>query len=1658
MLRGLIRSTLFISRSSCARNVVESKNYNRSLRTVQGKSSTARAYVTTTSTSFKREDKEESLAALSEEVKNLGLRRYLNMIRRSSLLMNESEKMERHDLLWKLILSDKDRNIYLANIYLLTRLDCGLSFDPVVILNDLQQAGLRPNVRTYGIFIRQSCLNENMEEVNSHLHSLQNANLQPDGYIFSQILYGYLKAGCPDEVSATQEIMSRLGLWPSQMAYEALLAGYAELGDKAALLNTLNEAWSALTHSKNNGRQRSGFAPFSTSSLVRFYVKLMNAEPSSSPVCTELLSRLPVPIDSTGCVRAREGVKILLANGRVNAAMALFKHADPESADDSYLVSLAMYLTHSGLDPQGVVSFLKVADASGSRLDMLKRRISMDLRKRTSPASDIVGKIQEACALRSPDGIYDAINSSSPDSLPAVYGHAIPQLLRLGVPANVIIERIESKEKRSAAALGCLLGECVPFCETGKKSLADLDAVEKLAEDLEKNGFLPYEGPVSISSSLARQVLMGVTHAKDSFHKTGVEKLCCFLDILPHALSLNQMKSLILQMFAASFGRRNNRSDTESGIKKASETQAIQDLVDACIVKKIRFHSDTWIFYNLESANIPQEKCERLKLSSSIRGEKSRSPSIWRMLHNVLQSGDVDGAISLMQRKLKEPHVADNKSNFPDLVAIACSVNSDQSTVDPESLTIPARDMERLFWASWDARLLKDLRRAVAQVVSTYLKTNDIKGLSSYLRRASKHSEVLQENLLNENCMRALLRDNFHENLVLLQEMISNQRLSVSTFARAASILEEVIIHNHADQWDGGKLWKQGSPDFWPVQVLAKRFEDTSGLLKSRTILSAIDELCHSSLLHPAHSLRIWAAQLGVHVPPKTNELLILTPYLMGRLETWFPLPQWSMSHDLSQHWPVNLTNRSLSSLDSLILVDHSTDDTGSVEKPPSIDAAANATANWLVKNIPVYSHAELAKNHFHCLPTWLVVCQRLTQAGSLFVSPYSWSKLASVWLTQIGNTHDAVTQVAEWIRFAPTNQYKAALLLSCLDCPKTHDWALTILSNHPNFLCSLVLSESLNYLTGEQKERAVESLRALRKKTQFDLWTALTAEESSADKVKAVISDLPEENWMPELAELVQVKKSLFEKVPSYLESLCPESLPHFYDELFSRLRSDCRHLRFLRSCFTRMVSQGVDVRKLSDVSQALVYVISQITRGPVLDMVGSLRTLQDLYSADLTNKWISKVEDALTSQDYGSLLDLVEELTPELKDRGLQFIIFELAIAGGAERIPRFLLTIAERQNGDLLRRTTVAAQAFISFGLDQAYTALSKEYTCENLNWLDRACIRYQKLGPMMQMKASRPNISVGRMTESSDELTALLKQSTSSLAHAIIRVQSNPNKLNEELAKISPNWSQNRRCSLLSHLAAAGATSAVDSVISLSPAAVRESQELYKISSVIIQEGKNQMENGESQVLASPAVESAVDKLSALGTVDKAYLKGPHVESLFRYWPDKRLKELVDLVIKTNQSEQTSVVLQLAAVLVNRGRLDLADPLIQFSGPIPISFMAGSPRHPIPMTEFQSTLDYLQQRDPDHVPVFVDACLRNSVSAPYPTPDHVANLVRKVTSEPLCMDLSRTCHLSTVQLVEDFVSRCSSLPPEVKNLLDAMISKSSTQRPAAVGEKA
>ncbi|TGZ60166.1 hypothetical protein CRM22_008690 [Opisthorchis felineus] len=1581
--------------------------------------------------------------SLVTEVDRVGIRHFLSLHRLPSLLCTPEERRDRFDTLWELLLSRPERDVTLVNKYLFSRIDSGLDFSSDKMLQAMKEAGLEPNTRTFGAFIHQSCAKGNMDETSLHLQALKHANLKPDLYIFSQVLYGYLKAGCPEEVASTKEIMARMGLWPSLQGYEGILSAYAELGKRSELLATLNEAWEYLA-----SRKKPSSDCFPPSFIIRLYVRLLSAEPQPDGTCAELLSRLPMPIDSSTRTRALEATKRLLACGRLNAAQELFKRADPEGANDSYLCSLHRYMSVGGLNPEDVMKFWELADVTGPRLSMLQRQVRGDIRRRPSAPSPLYEDLRTALSQKDVEGAFGLLNKLPHVGSGILSGFIVPQLLNLGVAPTDIVDRLERPELRPVAAFGCLIDSLTTNRNSTSSSSVDFEAAKKLVEHFVQQGYSLDDQTVPLSTLAVRQLVSPLEDIPETSSDIAVGQMVKSLELIGKMVSPKSLKSLVCQLFQHFFQRYETSSKGRHQQPTAQDHTALQRLIDACVLLDLKFHPDHWIFYSFNNCEFTLDKIDQLKLpplSDERSVEETLKPmSMRKRVRSLLMTGDVESVLSAITRAkswvgdMKSsggPEAAPNTS-FPDAVAVAYQLIQDLSSkVEPPNIVsypITPKDVERLFWALWKKQLLPNAGRAISQVATTYRKMSDIKGLTEYFSRASKQLGGFMDVLLVRESMRVLLDDDFSNNLKLLQSMISNPNGSTSMFAANTCLLEDLLATTYPDKLKDLTDFHRGSTDYWPTKVLSKRLP-TGHLQKLRSLHDAIDDLCKSNDLFAAHSLRLWASQLGLLIFPRTNELLLLFPHLNPSHQRRISLPQWCMSHELSQHFPVNLDHRFLTSLDSLI-IDRNRETAAST---------ARSVATCLVDRMASNRIDPISNNW---VPTWLVVCQRLHQTGSMFTSPEPYTTLAAEFLRQGASAQlNVMAELDHWFFYAPTTHHKSALVLATLSIPPFQSWGIGKLRSQPDLLCSVGTKiDPSAVLSDEQHSFFDDTISKMGRKRTMELSTILKDTQFDKAALKVVCDKFTTDEMCNELVAHMLITDGLLKPLVGFLQEVYPQSAILFCDKLLTKLIYTSRQVRVVRACYDTMKQWSVDIMSLSPENQAFICASHRFLDTPQEDLPDPLEHLAQKLPTEIRESWLKELKYSLAADDFITTCELLNKLDPSLRNSAVSFVVYSMAGPSETARINKFILAIAEQFDVQMLKHVANVTRPFLPGGLSEAYQALARVYNNEKTSWFDGACIRYHKLGPLRHMKQP----SMERDEVESDSVAKVIsapKQPIFSVVQAILKAQSEPEKLSTTLEDLLSNCSPNRKAIIASHLIAKGAVDAVESIMNMSSTpdkAKRDSPsiEFAKIVSSSLADPMNAANDSSSEL-----ARLALQKLRRMNSEQLiTCLKGPHVEMLFRSWPLDQLSDLLELVNCASEHERNSLNLQLAAIMINRNCHSVAKQIVKTTGPLPTAFLAGSPRHILSVPELKATLTYLSENDPDHMATFVDTSLRNAVFTTNPRQvNDVINLIRAVDSHPLSFNLRDICQLPTADLIARFLQRTPELPNDVKNILKVVV---------------
>ncbi|CAH8532868.1 unnamed protein product [Schistosoma turkestanicum] len=317
------------------------------------------------------------------------IERFLRKQRIKGALYSAEVNAQATDGFWARIVKAGDPDLVERYLNMTARL--GLPINPEKILKDLRDAGLTPTPRVYGSFIHHSCSAGDMNRTSHYLGMLQSAGFKPTRFIFSQILHGYVKARLPEEVISTQELLSQIGLWPSKFAYEGLLFAYADISDEESLLRTLDEAYTVLPSITDN--QETEYSnEISASVLLDIYTRLICSLPNTNATCNEILKKLSA-MDRFPFDFAIDSVKVLLAKGRPDAALEIFKINYSHERNNNHLSSLPTYAVAGGLTPKALEPFWEAADLDSKELLILRNKCKLKF-NRTGKTNELGNQFQ----------------------------------------------------------------------------------------------------------------------------------------------------------------------------------------------------------------------------------------------------------------------------------------------------------------------------------------------------------------------------------------------------------------------------------------------------------------------------------------------------------------------------------------------------------------------------------------------------------------------------------------------------------------------------------------------------------------------------------------------------------------------------------------------------------------------------------------------------------------------------------------------------------------------------------------------------------------------------------------------------------------------------------------------------------------------------------------------------------------------------------------------------------------------------------------------------------------------------------------------------------------------------------------------------------------
>ncbi|CAH8429227.1 unnamed protein product [Schistosoma rodhaini] len=289
---------------------------------------------------------------------------------------------------------------------------------------------------------------------------------------------------------------------------------------------------------------------------------------------------------------------------------------------------------------------------------------------------------------------------------------------------------------------------------------------------------------------------------------------------------------------------------------------------------------------------------------------------------------------------------------------------------------------------------------------------------------------------------------------------------------------------------------------------------------------------------------------------------------------------------------------------------------------------------------------------------------------------------------------------------------------------------------------------------------------------------------------------------------------------------------------------------------------------------------------------------------------------------------------------------------------------------------------------------------------------------------------------------NQVKLLPEESVPATAESLVKASKNdPEELDRELKSIEKSWRLQKKFILLNYLVNLGSEDLVERVLRFLPDEHKRQLEPMKSIAHII---KSSLANANCDKPSSESVKQSIENLQNLSSQDLyVTMRGPHLDTLFRCWPTEQIPDLVFITKKLSKLGLNSVSLQLAGVLINRGLSDLVSTLLENNKTVPFTFLVGNPRNSLTKSEFLASVEYLKSVDSQHVPGFVDHCLRNAALST--NDDNFYQLIRTVVSPPFNMDLLQVCIQPTLQVLYHRLEVSKNLPEDILQAAQPVVQK-------------
>ncbi|KAL5111026.1 hypothetical protein TcWFU_010205 [Taenia crassiceps] len=1521
--------------------------------------------------------------------------------------------------LWSKITADKAVKASTIARFLHLKYEFGQEFSYESALADLKRLGLKPDAIFFSVFIRRSCERGDMEETSFYLKAMHQEGAVPNDYIFSKILHGYVKCGLPDEVATTQDVMSKLNYWPSMMATEDLLTAYADLGDGNGVIELLQE-------NLNRSESLLNRPVFSPRFLADLYARLavaphFDTNEQAASMILGLLKKRPPYFDDF-----RLGIALtrLLKSGYVDAAFQFLRGTRPHTFSPSFLSKIPELLAEQ--DPEVLNDFWLSSGAFG-RLPEVIRIMSNETALQTLRANpplrtELCNAVANAVVLKAVkdknvDLVVEFGRVLGRQRFHLLYLIVVPRLLSLGLAPAEVLAKFEDPLLKSCAALGIVLNElcALPSFLNPPVPGSSIENAEKFIVQFQNENLLPFTQYLSVNNNFIHLLLRGCAkHTTQRSDDSGVDqaKLDAWTRTLFSCFAADRYPLLASALLR--FCGQSTVDVTDSTIPRFAslDEQTRRALANAFVVyfnsQKIPISYLDSVKKTLKELRLPNEAIATL-ISAGIASKHTT-------LVNQLKAGEIEEVIIELEQMQKSISQETSPLGHPsqysvDLLGEALAVSSASTGADAVEEALPTlrftpKQLEDLYWALISVAGLKSPAFSATKIGEQYLNASDMDGLVVFLNKmADRYPQYLS---------------------ILLSHWFINKFVQLDAVG-AGQAMEEILRKNNSR--------KENTPTLvLGAKLLSKRLEPFNHLRKVRNVHTAVEELCQNHQLFAAYALRDWACRIGLTLLPQTTEVLLASKVFGDSVPR---IPADLLNPDrLALRGGISI-NPLIPRLQEIIAsLDSAMEEETATSVLSAIDAAAAAIADHpFVTDPSVVAQSlrpsVLKKTQF---TFWSLVHQVIDSPGSRLSIPGNLALLAG---KLVAAGHE--TAVLAWISCLLRKDIIAALCCGGLASPNAK--FVELLHCRPDLQYAVATSPALASLTSEQKGTVAKAFSALKRPYLPTL--ALALSDKNFERAYHIIGELGDEA-IPVLANFANSQFNYVSLIAEVMKEKPLEAKIAFVNGTLDVAKTYKAPLRLIFSLLE--MAAKPNMREEENVDYDCLKDRLSISNQVFLRTFFKLRTTNRVITAGyatgteyfesifpgaahiaLRDSVVKDTRLGKSQALYETLLS-IQKSYPSKLQAAVESVILSQFLMSGHRNVVAILFSAAHQRNAELLDACAGAALPFLHNALGVAFKGLAEIYRQHEVDPVIHEAISFHRLGEFTVPVAQPRDVpKIESLSLKFDKPTGgdvsdpvrLAKESITHLADTLAN-----NKLSAENARILVDvvrklWGPGRIDLLLCHLVEMQASESVDQVIGSLPLELRERRLPFKTLSRLVKL------NATGDAFNNEQFNEAVDVLKTSPPQSVTLcMNGPHVAAMFATWPESLINEAMAIIDNTLGRSQPLLRLQLAAALVHRGLVDKAAPITEMVGPLPFNYLAGSLSHPLNKSAFHNSFQYLKQLDPEHVPAFVDASLRNAAMSARSTAstETVIELV-KAALEEAPAELKTYCQPSTMRLLRD-----------------------------------